>query len=147
MVELLGRPNNRNEVASRFRAKTRRKEDTKRKRGILTNESSSGLLSGTTEISGHPSSNEYDLGDFGQKFDPNKKVVVIVHGWSIMNPRIEETYQGKTRQTVELPNWVFLLQDRILQVDDVNVVVHDWRGGAQQGYRYDDVISRFMTSQ
>ena len=62
-------------------------------------------------------------------------MVVIIHGWSIMNEQIEESYMGTTRETVKMPNWVFLLQDRILAVDDVNVIVHDWRGGAHHGYR------------
>lgn len=111
-------------------------DDNKRKRGILNDDdhddSNNPQLSGMTEYSAHPQTTNYSLDP--ATIDPLKKVVIIVHGWSIMNEQVEETYMGVERQTVKMPEWVFLLQNRILEADDVNVVVHDWRGGAYHGY-------------
>ena len=133
LVTHLGRPMNRLQVASRFKVKTRKKlDDKKRKRGIDSDDENNPQLSGMTEITAHPSAATYSLDP--ATIDPAKKVVVIVHGWSIMNEQVEETYLGAQQQTVKMPDWVFLLQNRILEADDVNVVVHDWRGGAYHGY-------------
>ena len=89
LVEHLGRPMSRLQVASRyliskferktrnfrFKVKTRKKDESKRKRGVLSDDDDSNNpgLSGLTEITGHPSSESYNLGDFRDKFDPNKK--------------------------------------------------------------------------
>ena len=58
----------------RFKVKTRKKDESKRKRGVLSDDDSNNPgLSGLTEITGHPSSESYNLGDFRDKFDPSKK--------------------------------------------------------------------------
>lgn len=67
-------------------------------------------------------------------FDPEKKTVVIIHGWQIANEKIDEKFQNDTIKTVVFGDWVFKMQEAILEKDDVNVIIHDWRTGALQGY-------------
>ena len=87
------------------------------------------------EIQGNPTSDSYDFASL-ENFDPLKKVVIIIHGWAIMNSKIQDTFRSQSRETVKMPEWVTTLQQQILEADDVNAVVFDWRGGAYHGYRY-----------
>ena len=86
------------------------------------------------EIQGNPTSTSYDFATL-ENFDPMKKVVIIIHGWAILNSKIQDTFRSQSRETVKMPEWVTTLQQRILEADDVNAVVFDWRGGAYHGYR------------
>ena len=59
---------------------------------------------------------------------------MIIHGWQIANEKIDEKFQNDTIKTVVFGDWVFKMQEAILEKDDVNVIIHDWRTGALQGY-------------
>lgn len=61
-----------------------------------------------------------------------------------MNSKIQDTFRSQSRDTVKMPDWVTTLQQRILEADDVNAVVFDWRGGAYHGYRYTAVKLSFL---
>ena len=65
--------------------------------------------------------------------------MIIIHGWAILNSKIQDTFRSQSRETVKMPEWVTTLQQQILEADDVNAVVFDWRGGAYHGYRYTTV--------
>ena len=130
----------------RYKIKSRRAKDggTGLSRRRVDNEDleSENELSFTNnvEIQGNPKSNSYDFATL-ENFDPLKKVVIIIHGWAILNSKIQDTFRSQSRETVKMPDWVTTLQQRILEADDVNAVVFDWRGGAYHGYRYKTVLT------
>ena len=51
-------------------------------------------------------------------FIPNQKTIFIVHGWT--NDRFEP--------------WIGYMKNRLLNVENLNIVVVDWSGGAKQPY-------------
>jgi len=137
-VQYIGLPMDRNQLAPTYKIKSRKKDGgtgLSRRRVDNENLESENELSFTNnvEIQGNPKSNSYDFATF-ENFDPLKKVVIIIHGWAIMNSKIQDTFRSQSRDTVKMPDWVTTLQQRILEADDVNAVVFDWRGGAYHGY-------------
>lgn len=138
-VKYIGLPMDRNQLAPTYKIKSRRAKDggTGLSRRRVDNEDleSENELSFTNnvEIQGNPKSNSYDFATL-ENFDPLKKVVIIIHGWAILNSKIQDTFRSQSRETVKMPDWVTTLQQRILEADDVNAVVFDWRGGAYHGY-------------
>jgi len=136
LVDTFGVPAPRTLLRSRFRVKARKKSsDRKNRRGLPLGNTTNIQLSNQQDVISNPISDQYDVGSSAlQHFDPTKKTVFIIHGWQIANEQIEEEYRNETKQTVKMGDWVGHLQDKILETDDVNVIVYDWRGGALLGY-------------
>lgn len=137
--ESFGIPAPRALLNSRFRVKARKKppiDNKKEKQRRQSHNSDHELqLSNQQEIIGNTNSSVYDVTQHTlPHFDPTKKVVVIIHGWQIANEKVEEQFNNETKQTVKMGEWVSQLQEKILENDDVNVIVYDWRGGALLGY-------------
>lgn len=137
--DTFGSPAPRSVLNSRFRVKSRLSSrlsaEKKKRHQVDKSLDAPPLLSNQHVVMGDPTVDHYDVGNLSlPHFDPEKKVVVIIHGWQIANEKIEETFRNQTTNTVKMGEWVSRLQETILENDDANVVIYDWRGGAKEGY-------------
>jgi len=55
-------------------------------------------------------------------------------GGKLQTKKIDEAFGNQTVHTVKMGDWVTELQNKILENDDANVAIYDWRGGALLGY-------------
>lgn len=136
LVPTFGVPAPRSLLNSRFRVKARKKsKSVQKRRGSHHVREKGPNLSNQQDVISSTTTDQYDVSKNSVRhFDPEKKTVLIIHGWQIANEKTEEQFQNETKQTVKMGDWVGHLQDKILENDDANVIIYDWRGGALLGY-------------